>query len=236
MRRDNPWPDCAYGTTAPFFLALDGGGRGGREIIIEALRANDVKVMIEVGCFLCGSTLQWLRACDELTVIGVDTWDGDWASYLEWSASDPAQSVNVRHLAPEELARIVAEMRRSGTFCTAMNNVRAYRDRFVPIRRRSPDALRYLSQKGIVPELVYIDAGKERLDLEVAHELFPQAILCGDDWLWPDASGVLRMQNHVKAFAEEHDCEIRSERQSWLLIPRSSKGDPVALASAGIGG
>jgi hypothetical protein len=39
------------------------------------------------------------------------------------------------------------------------------------------------------------------------------------------------MQEHVKAFAKEHGCEIRSARQTWLLIPREAgkeQSEPVA--------
>jgi hypothetical protein len=40
------------------------------------------------------------------------------------------------------------------------------------------------------------------------------------------------MQEHVKAFATEHRCEIRSARQTWLLIPRESVKDKSAAAVA----
>jgi hypothetical protein len=175
--------------------------------------------MIEVGCFLCGSTLQWLRASETLTIIGVDPWDGNWAPYIEILAKDPVRAGNVKHLSDEQREAIIASLRKYGNFCVAMNNVRSYKSRFYPVRRRSPEAFTYLQARGIVPELIYIDAGKHREDLDRAHELFPKAILCGDDWLWPDETGALRMQLHVKAFAEEHAFEIRAVRQTWLLIP-----------------
>jgi hypothetical protein len=219
LRRDNPWPEFGYGEHEPFDLALDGGGRSGREIIVEAIKAHSVELMVEVGSFLCGSALQWLRTSDKLTVIGVDPWDGNWAAYVELMALDPVKSRSVWHLTDTQVARIVYDIRHFGNFCTAMNNVRLYKDRFIPVRRSSPEALRYLHDRGIEPQLVYLDATKERVDLDVAHKLFPRAILCGDDWLWPDASGVLRMQEHVKAFAAEHGFEVRAARQSWLLIP-----------------
>src|SRR5271165_1201220 len=81
LARDNPWPEFGYGEIEPFFLALDGNGHGGREIVLDIIREKNISLMVEVGCFLCGSTLQWLRAADKLTVIGVDPWDGSWAAY-----------------------------------------------------------------------------------------------------------------------------------------------------------
>src|SRR4051812_47251273 len=98
LRRDNPWPEFGYGEHEPFDLALDGGGRSGREIIVEAIKAHSVELMVEVGSFLCGSALQWLRTSDKLTVIGVDPWDGNWAAYVELMALDPVKSRSVWHL------------------------------------------------------------------------------------------------------------------------------------------
>jgi hypothetical protein len=224
LLRDNPWPDFGYGEIEPFFLPLDANGRGGREIVLEIIREKHISLMLEIGCFLCGSTLQWLRSSDTLTVIGVDPWDGNWAAYIERMALDPVMSRHVWHLTDKQVQTIVADLRRYGNFCVAMNNVRLYRPRFWPVRRRAPEALAYLHAREIVPELIYIDAGKHRDDLDTAHKLFPNAVLCGDDWLWPDQTGVLRMQEHVKSFAAEHGFEIRSARQTWLLAPPELKG------------
>lgn len=225
LRRDNPWPEFIYGEIEPFFLPLDGGRRagrewgGGRELIIDLIKERKVELMVEVGCFLCGSTLQWLRASEKLTIIGVDPWENNWAAYIERLAVDPLQMRTVFHLTESQIAAIVANLRRHGNFAIAVNNVRLYKNRFIPVRQRSPEALRYLKERQIEPQMIYIDADKRREDLDVAHELFPNAILAGDDWLWPDETGVMRMQEHVKSFAQDNQFEIQHSRQSWVLLP-----------------
>ena len=218
LRRDNPWPDFGYGEIEPFSLPLDGGGRGGREIILEVIKERGIELMVEIGCFLCGSTLQWLKASPKLTVIGCDPWDSNWAAYIENMALDPMRARTVYHLSDEQIATIVHNIRRHGNFAVAMNNVRLYKDRFVPVRRRSPEVLGYLADRGIEPQLIYIDADKKRDDLDVARKHFPNAVICGDDWLWPDETGKMVMQEHVKDFAKEYGYEVRSARQTWLLI------------------
>jgi predicted O-methyltransferase YrrM len=218
LRRDNPWPDFGYGEIEPFYLPLDGGGRGGREIVLDVIKERKIELMVEIGCFLCGSTLQWLRASENLTVIGCDPWDSNWAAYIENMAQDPLRARTVYHLTDEQIATIVRNIRRHGNFQVAMNNVRLYSDRFIPVRRRSPEVLTYLHERGVEPQLIYIDADKKRDDLDIVQKLFPNAILCGDDWLWPDETGKMVMQEHVKDFAREHGYEVRSARQTWLLI------------------
>ena len=217
LQRDNPWPDFCYGEVEPFTLALDGNGDAGRELVVDIIREKRISLMVEIGCFLCGSTLQWLRASDDLTIIGVDPWDGNWAFYIEDIAAHPVMKRSVSHLSETQIAAIVANLWRHGNFCIALNNVHAYKHRFHPVRRKSPEALNYLHLRRIVPDLIYIDANKNREDLDTAFKLFPNAVLTGDDWLWPDETGVFRMQEHVKAFAAEHGFEVRSARQTWVL-------------------
>lgn len=222
LGRDNPWPRFPYGEHAPFHLALDADGDGGREIIVRMIRDHDVSIMVEVGCFLGGSAIRWLEAKDDLTVIGVDPWDGNWAAYVEGMATDAGMSAHVAHLSDAEVARIANMLREYGNFAVAMNNLYGFRRRFIPVRRFSPAALEYLSERDIPVDLVYLDASKGREDLDTAHRLFPDAILCGDDWLWPDASGEMTMQTHVKSFAREHGFEIEDRRQSWILHRRKA--------------
>ncbi len=217
LRRDNPWPEFPWGEHKPFHLALDANGRGGREIIIRQIVERNVKLIVEVGCFLGGSSLHWLNAKADLTVIGVDPWGGNWAAYIEQMAVDPNMSRHVWHMTEEEVARIVTMLRRHGNFGVALNNLRLYKDRFIPVRQSSPEALYYLARRDIPVEMIYIDAFKHRDDLDAAYDLFPDAILCGDDWLWPDETGEFIMQRHITEFANEHGFQIEANRQSWVL-------------------
>ena len=59
-----------------WYFALDGGGR---DLIVDVIQAQRPEIMLEIGCYLCGSTRQWLDADPDLKVIGVDPWDGPFA-------------------------------------------------------------------------------------------------------------------------------------------------------------
>jgi SAM-dependent methyltransferase len=220
LRRDNPWPEFPYGEHPAFHLALDANGDGGREIILEQILKHDVKLMVEVGCFLGGSALHWLGAKPDLHLIGVDPWENSWARYVEDMAKDPNMSRHVAHMSDVEVARIAKLIRQFGNFPVTMNNLRKHKDRFTPVRRFSPEALHYLSERGVPVELIYIDAFKHGSDLDAAHALFPNSILCGDDWLWPDETGEMVMQTTIKEFAKKHGYEIENKRQSWVLHNR----------------
>lgn len=210
LHRDNPWPELPPEDVEPFYLALDAGGR---HLVTDIIQEREIALMVEVGCFLCGSTRQWLEARSDLTVVGIDPWDDNWGPYI---LKRTAEGKNDRwKLAdPDATAATIVEY---GNFRIALNNVRQWRDRFVPIRQRSPEALYYLSRRSIRPELIFIDAYKEEEDLHVAYELFPDAVLCGDDWDWRDEHGELVMQQIVKSFAEEFGFGVEAENATWLL-------------------
>jgi hypothetical protein len=219
LRRDNPWPDLPVGVD-PFYLSLDGGGRS---LITDLIREHEITLMLEVGCFLCGSTRQWLNASPTLQIVGVDPWDGNWSVYVRLRSAEGSTMMDTLEN-PEEIANTI---QRHGNFALAMNNIRDERERFTPVRQRSPEALRYLKRRQILPELIYIDALKSDEDLWVAHEVFPRSILCGDDWTWRDEDGRYLMRDHVQAFAAEKDFDVRAEGATWLITPRAQQGVPV---------
>ena len=219
LRRDNPWPELPAGIE-PFYLSLDDGGR---HLVIDVIREHGITLMLEIGCFLCGSTRQWLDASPDLEVIGVDPWEGNWSTYVRRKTEEG-------HPLFAALEGTLADtIQRYGNYCLALNNIRDHRDRFIPVRQRSPEALHYLRRRGIRPQLIYIDAFKSDEDLWVAHDLFPRSILCGDDWNWCDEHGRFRMREHVERFAAEKGFVIEAEGATWLLPVESPP--PSTLAS-----
>ena len=212
LRRDNPWPEFAWGCVKPFYLALDAGGR---ELVVERFVHKKNPLMIEIGCFLCGSTQKWLNASADLTVVGVDPWDANWAPYVKEIASTEHMK---RHLDKiEDVDQLADNLKKFGNYALALNNVRKFKDRFIPVRRRSPEALEYLKKRGIEPDLIYIDAFKERIDVDVALDLFPDAVVCGDDWNWKNSEGEMQMQENVLGVAKERGLSVVADRATWIL-------------------
>ncbi len=210
LRRAHPWPDIEG--VPSYRFSLDGGGR---RHVVDLIARTKPKVLVEVGCFLCGSALTWLEADPELTLIGIDPWAGNWDTHMErWLGMSWA---NVVFRDVGDIDAFLDNLRRYGPFRSAVANVRDHKDRFIPIKGFSPAALQVIADAGVVPDIVYIDAGKIAVDLEEAHRLFPTAHLCGDDWGWGPEKGY-PMRQVVESFAAEHGLNIVAERQTWLLV------------------
>lgn len=195
----------------PFYFALDGGGR---DLIVEAMWAHEVRTMVEIGCFLCGSTIQWLKARPELEIVGIDPWSGRWDTILERYVDNPVFESCWSGIGDRQA--VIASVRENGAFRSAMANVQLYRDRFFAVPGRSPEELHTLKTLGVAPDMLYFDSEKVLDDLVVAHQLFPGAILCGDDWTWGKDQGY-PVRKAVHAFCNDHGYEVEARRATWLL-------------------
>lgn len=206
------WPDIE-GIEA-FDFSVDGGGR---DLVTDMLADLDSPVMVEVGAFLCGSTLQWLRANPTLRIISIDPWyDGDGpADLLERYNSNPVFDPCFSKISDRR--SFIESVRRNGLYKSALANVAEYRDRVAPMRALSPDALMTLAKEwGVQPDAVYIDANKVGDDLRSAHQLWPNARLCGDDWTWGADQGY-PMQTAVKEFVKDVGQRVEDRRATWLI-------------------
>jgi hypothetical protein len=194
-----------------FCFSLDGGGR---DLVTDAIRDNGIQLMIEIGSFLCGSTLQWMEASDDLTVIGVDPWRADFASFLDRYRDNKVfdscfSKISDRH-------EFIESVRNHGPFLSAMANIRKHGDRFFPVRAESPAVLYELAALSVKPEMIYFDSNKLLNDLTIARGLFPRARLCGDDWSWGAGQGY-PVQTAVRSFCEEFGLHVRAKRATWII-------------------
>ena len=99
-----------------------------------------------------------------------------------------------------------------------------YRERVLPLRTTSLEGLRRVADAGLEPDLVYVDAEHTyeavSAELKLARELFPHALLCGDDYDW---SGVRRA---VDEFAAGAGLVVdRHGTRGWRLLEGWRAGD-----------
>jgi len=99
-------------------FALDGGGR---DLIQEHLIEKDVKIMIEIGCFLCGSVIQWLEYKSDLIVIGIDPWQGSWHDILRRYIKNPVFDSCFRYIDNKE--DFIKSVEKHGPYLSSMANV-----------------------------------------------------------------------------------------------------------------
>ena len=202
------WPEGQV-EASPYVVDIDGGGRFLVDRLI-ARRPN--QTLLEIGSFLGGSTLRWLKASPSVEIVALDPWPNglaaDFVAKDEWWFNWPRPS-------DEVLRALEAD---DGLYHTFLANLAAHRDRVTPVRGPSETLLDELAVSGLEPDIVYIDADKKRSDLDDCLRLWPGAQLTGDDYLWQPERGY-PMQQHVHAFAAEHGYSVRHVLHTWVLVP-----------------
>lgn len=189
-------------------------GGGGRELVDGVIERAGAKLMLEIGCFLCASTRRWLTKHPELKLIGVDPWDDDLIRQVGRYIGRP--NLTRKYPDIEVQKQMLTDVEANGPYATALANVAEFKDRFVPYRGWSPEALYALKDAGVEPDVIYIDCDKKPDELEVSHKLWPNAHITGDDWHWSRTKGY-PMRQVVNAFAEKHGFEVEAEWATWIL-------------------
>ena len=210
LKATYPWPDVS--SIRAWDYTLGGQGRHLVDSIILSLPANPV--MIEIGCFLGASAKRWLQLRDDLTLIGLDRWDDRLVDISKRYVGRPALTRAYPDIAVQE--QFVSDIESQTPYMTCLANLQDYKDRFIPVRGNSPEGLYEIAKTGVKADLVYIDAGKKRDDLEVSHELWPQAHITGDDWHWGRTRD-FPMRQVVNGFAQDYGFAVEADHATWIL-------------------
>jgi len=204
------WPDLTHVT--PWNYTLGGYGRHLVEGLITGLGPQPV--ILEVGCFLGASARRWLGVRDDLVVVGIDPWDDSLIAQCRRYVGRPGLTRAYPDLASQE--RFADDVATQGPYATALANIPDPKHRFIPVRGLAPDAFAALVDAGLQPDLIYIDANKDRETLDAAHACWPDALITGDDWHWNRVQGY-PMRKIVRAFASDHGFEVQAEHATWIL-------------------
>ncbi|MCH7725413.1 MAG: hypothetical protein IH991_02865 [Planctomycetes bacterium] len=179
------------------------------------MKSKQLSIILEIGVFLGGSAKVWLDSIPNVIVLALDPWSGgEWLGRFTRSLDQP-------EWVAEQL-----EADEDAMYETFLTNMWDYRDRIIPIRGMAPEALYDLHRFGAEPDLVYLDADKSGRELEVCRQLFPQAVLTGDDWFmgsdrfWqPDKGYPIRKP--VRDFCRRHNSRLMVDKATWVITDES---------------
>lgn len=139
-----------------------------KQMLAKHLDGN-MKVVVELGSWLGLSSKYILSHAPDAILICVDHWQGS------------KQARNAKNS--------VMQHRLLTLYETFQVNLWKVRHRVIPIRSDSWRGLEIIHEYGVIPDLVYIDASHEYIDVfkdvDTAVCLFPDSIICGDDWGLP---------------------------------------------------
>lgn len=203
LREQYPWPSQRPDVPAVHW-AMD---YGGRDLVRSLIASRAPRVILEIGAFVGGSIRQWLEISPDVTVVAVDPWP-QIAGPNALQDSHPIGRLHSRQLREPE-----------GVYHAFLSTMWEHRERVIPVRGRGCDMLPTLHALGLRPDLVFIDADKRLEELELCDELFPDAVVCGDDWLWCDGTR-FPSQQPVRESARRRGRVLKCVSNTWLIDDR----------------
>lgn len=186
---------------------MPGTAQAGRDLIRHLIATRKPRIIVEIGAFVGGSIRQWLDVSPNATVVAID----HWPQIRGHNAFQEGHPVGRRH------SRQLREP--DGLYHAFLATMWEHRERVIPVRGRAIDTLSALHAIGLRPDLVFIDADKRLAELALCDELFPEAVVCGDDWLWCD--GVrYPSQQPVRESASRRRRVLKCVSNTWLIDDR----------------
>lgn len=160
--------DYAWPSRCPTVAAMESHGwlsDSTRELLASVL-GDETTLIVELGSWLGLSTRFIADCAPNATVIAVDHWLG-----------------SAEHRDRPELAALLPML-----YQTFLRNCWDYRGRVIPCRMDVCVALEELANRGLTPDVVYLDAAHDfetvLEHVQTVRKLFPAAVLIGDDWDW----------------------------------------------------
>jgi hypothetical protein len=200
LAETHPWPGERPEDAAP---GQEQGWLGaGSEVMLSRSLSPRTKLVVELGAWLGLSTRFIAEAAPSATVISVDHWQG-----------------SPEHQTQERFRNLLPRL-----YETFQSRCWAYRDRVVPLRMSSLEGLKKVADAGLHPDFIYVDAEHTyeavTAELNLIHDLFPQALVGGDDYDW---QGV---RQAVDEFAAKQGLVVdRMGARGWRLLQGWQAGD-----------
>lgn len=194
LQADFPWPHQQPSTS---FTKEHGWlSENTRKMLSLAIRKIKIRplIAVELGSWMGRSARFMLRhGVDWL--ICIDHWKMD--------RDTIKASPDYRDATPEELRKGFEHQ------CWGFKN------RIVILQQSTTEGLRAVAKYNLTPHFVYIDASHDeenvRQDVFTAEQLFPSAILVGDDWKFPG------IQKVVHETSERTKRQFQSNPNAWIL-------------------
>lgn len=164
--------------------------------------SQTTKLIVELGSWTGRSTRFLAGLAPQAMVVAIDHWNG-----------------SPEHEGDPELAEFLPQLHE-----TFLSECWDYRDQIIPVRAESAEGLQRVAESGLQADLVYIDADHRYdsvvKDLTTALDLFPQAIIVGDDLNWDD------VRKAVEEVTSERSLTYEAFGTGWRIVQTTEADQP----------
>ena len=189
LRKKYSWPESKP-TVQPDWESQFCNAKPMRELLYNR---PDIKLIVELGSWLGGSSRFILYWAPQATLIAIDHWQGS----------------------PEHHARDYWANKLPTLYETFLVNCWRLKDCLIPMRTTTLEGLQEIYDAGLKPDLFYVDASHDydsvMAELEKIKALFPKAYITGDDWNW------IPVRRAVIVFTTSRNLNYKRDDNFWEI-------------------
>ncbi len=198
----------AFKDYTPMKEAVLGGWHSDSKVFQFVIESAKPKFIIEVGSFVGFSAITMAEHLDRqknpCAILCIDTWLGS-LEYWRNKQSMQDSGMQLSHGYPQWYFSFLTNIA-----------VTKHADRVVPLPLPTLIAARLLKEKGIMADLIYIDASHDEKDVyEDMMAYWPLVnqggALFGDDWQWESVARA------VQRFCTERGLEFQHDAVNWII-------------------
>jgi len=182
-----------------------------KKLLSDLLENHDVKIIAEIGCFV-GSGCNFLMSLkNDLSIVAIDLWDNQ--ILIDILKNDKQMTMSHR----PAILKLIDNLEKYPLYEAFLENTWEYKDHILPLKMDSLDGLNKMKELDITPDIIFIDSShayeNTKKEILLSLELFPNAIICGDDYI-DLYDGVIRAVNEV---ANNFNYPLKIIGGAWLL-------------------
>ncbi len=182
-------------------------GEGNKRVLNNLIDELNPEFILELGSWTgAGSTSFILNKAPNSQLVCIDHWGTELHIHVKQKAWETT---------PEELQRIKT------LWETFLVNTWEHKNHLTPIRKTTIDGLQFLKPLNIPFGLIYIDAHHDYEsvlhDITISGEIWPDAVICGDDYNWPDGG----VSSAVNEYADKNNLNVIVNEQCWYYSKKS---------------
>jgi hypothetical protein len=180
-------------------IPVDDHGWFTNQSTLEKFLKTDTKIVVELGSWLGSSTRFILERAPNAKVIAIDHWSNNIKDYGNGGSTDASSDDGIEKI--------------HTLWETFLSNCWDYKDRLYPVRAYTQEGLNKLRDYDIVADVVYIDASHSYedvlADITLSRELWPNAQIVGDDYVWESVIKAAR------DYAKKNGFIVKAEENCW---------------------
>ena len=172
----------------------------------------DINTFCEIGSYTGGGIEHLLSVKSDLFICAIDSWDNE--IMINILKNDKQNKTD-----PQGIKKLINDLKEYSLYDAFITNIWHHKDQILPLKMDSVEGIYKINDLNIKPDVFFVDSSHQyentKNELNTINKLFPESIICGDDYRVDVYDGVVRAVNE---FVKENNYLLKTFGASFLIV------------------